>query len=159
MRLLLDEDVPTQFLGPLRQLLPGHQVDHIEDLGWKGKDDLFLLPDARRRQYEVLLTNDCAQLENAEECRAIRDSRLHHVRYHQNTRRGRDGLALAMASVLAAIRAVIQELADVDGQRLVEIDAMEPAQRHQTTDPRIDPPPYWPSRAGHPVRPRRQRGR
>lgn len=149
MRLLLDEDVPVQLLEPLRRLLPRHQVDHTEGLGWKGKKDRFLLADARGRGYEVLLTNDSAQLDNADECRAIRDSQLHHVRYHQDTRRGVDGLALAIASVLAAIRPILDELVDVDAQRLVAIRAIQPGRRHRTTDPRVEPPPYWPSRAGH----------
>jgi hypothetical protein len=62
-----------------------------------------------------------------------------------------------MAAVIGAIRQVIRELAEVDGQRLVEIQAIQPGKRHRTTDPRVDPPPYWPSRAGHPNRPRRRR--
>ena len=157
MRLLLDEDVPIQLLDPLRRILSGHQVDHTEQLGWKGKKDRFLLPDARRRGYDALLTNDSAQLDSVEECRAIRDSQMHHLRYHQDTRRGVDGLARAMAAVMAAIRPVIRELEQVEGQRLVEIQAIQPGKRHRTIDPRLDPPPYWPSRAGHPNRPRRRR--
>ena len=47
MRLLLDEDVPVQLLEPLRHLLFGHQVDHTDQLGWKGKKDRFLLQDER----------------------------------------------------------------------------------------------------------------
>lgn len=157
MRLLLDEDVPVQLLEPLRHLLSGHQVDHTERLGWKGKKDRFLLPDARRRGYDALLTNDSAQLDSIEECRAIRDSQMHHLRYHQDTRRGIDGLALAIAAVMAAIRQVVRELEDAGGQRLVEIRTIQPGKRHRITDPRVDPPPYWPSRAGHPNRPRRRR--
>jgi len=37
VRLLLDEDVPVQLLGPLRHLLREHVVDHVQYLGWKGK--------------------------------------------------------------------------------------------------------------------------
>lgn len=110
MRLLLDEDVPIQLLEPLRRLLPGHQIDHTERLGWKGKKDRFLLPDARKRGYDALVTNDSAQLSSVEESRAIRDSAMHHIRYYQDTRRGMDGLALAMAAVMGAIRPVVREL-------------------------------------------------
>lgn len=39
MKLLLDEDVPKQLLEPLRHLLPNHEVDHVDDLGWKGKKE------------------------------------------------------------------------------------------------------------------------
>jgi hypothetical protein len=148
MRLLLDEDVPLQLLEPLRRLLPEHGVDHVQDLGWKGKKDRFLLPDAAARGYDALVTNDSKQLDSAEESRAIRDSRMHHVRYVQDPRRGVDGLALAMAAVMAAIRPVVRDLAAAEEQRLVRIDSISPGRRHTTVDPRKDPPPYWPSRAG-----------
>jgi len=150
MRILLDEDVPVQLLEPLRRLLVGHEVHHAEDLGWKGKKDRFLMPDARRRGYDALLTNDSAQLESAVESRAIRDSGLHHIRYAHNTRRGLDGLALAVASVIAAIRQVVRDLDEVDGQRLVEIQSVQGGRRHRMVDPRVEPPAYWPSRVGQP---------
>jgi len=155
MQLLLDEDAPVQLLDSLRRLLPEHRVDHVQDLGWKGKKDRFLLRDASRRGYDALLTNDSAQLDDADESRAIRDSGLHHIRYRQDTRRGLDGLALAMASVLAALRGIMREPDAADGQRLVEVQAIQPGKRHRLTDPRTDPPRYWPSRVGQPHRPRR----
>lgn len=159
MRLLLDEDVPVQLVEPLRRLLPGHHVGHVRELGWKGKKDRFLLPDARRRDYDAFLTNDSAQLDDVEESRAIRDSGLHHIRYPQNTARGVDGLALAMAAVMAAIRSIMAELDEADGQRLIEIQAIQAGRRHRTTDPGVDPPPYWPSRVGQPTTPRKRRTR
>jgi PIN like domain len=148
VKLLLDEDVPKQLLEPLRRLLVEHQVDHVDDLGWKGKKDRNLLPDAAGRGYDALVTNDSAQLDNAEESRAIRDSGMHHIRYRQDTRRGVDGLALAMASVMAAIRPVARDLQEADGQRLVEIQAISPGARHKLVDPKTEPPPYWPTRRG-----------
>jgi hypothetical protein len=148
MKLLLDEDVPLQLLEPLRRLLLEHQVDHVQELGWKGKKDRFLLPDATKRGYEALLTNDSAQLDSPVETRAIRDSGIHHIRYHQQTRHGLDGLALALAAVMAAIRPVVSELQTTAGQRLVEIQSLQRTRRHRTIDPRIDPPPYWGRRAG-----------
>jgi hypothetical protein len=159
MRLLLDEDVPLQLLEPLRRLLPEHALDHVADIGWKGKKDRFLLPDAARRGYDALLTNDSAQLDSAEESRAIRDSRMHHIRYRQDPRRGIDGLATAMAGVLAAIRPVVRDLAAADGQRLVLVESVAPGRRHTAVDPRTDPPPYWPSRAGQPHRRSRRASR
>ena len=146
-----------QLVEPLRRLLPGHQVDHVQQLGWKGKKDRFLLPDARRRNYDALLTNDSAQLDDVDESRAIRDSGLHHIRYPQNTNRGIDGLALAMAAVMASIRQILAELEKADGQRLIEIQAIQAGRRHRTTDPGVDPPRYWPSRVGQPTVPRKRR--
>jgi hypothetical protein len=81
---------------------------------------------------------------------------MHHIRYRQDTRRGLDGLASAMASVLAAIRPLVRELDAANGQQLVEIQAILPGRRHRLTDPRFDPPRYWPSRAGQPHRPGRR---
>lgn len=89
--------------------------------------------------------------------RAIRDSGLHHIRYRHDARRGLDGLAFAMGSVLAGIRPVMNDLDDTDGQRLVLIRAVTPGKRHDITDPRVDPPPYWPSRSGQPAKRRRRR--
>lgn len=140
MRLLLDEDVPVQLLDPLRRLLPGHQIDHTEQLGWKGKKDRFLLPDARRRGYDALLTHDSAQLDSAEECRAIRDSRMHHVRYHQNTRSGLDGFALAMASVMAASGPEGPAWASLGGRRAGEVQR-EPTAHAQVRRGAVGIPP------------------
>jgi hypothetical protein len=96
VRLLLDEDVPVQLLEPLRRLLPGHQVDHVQGLGWKGKPDDFLLADAAARGYDVLVTNDSGQMDSPKECRDIRDSGIHHTRYRMLD--GLDVLALAMGA-------------------------------------------------------------
>jgi hypothetical protein len=157
MRLLLDEDVAVQLVEPLRRLLPDHQVDHVQDVEWKGKKDRFLLPDASRRGYNALLTHNSGQLDDPQECRAIRDSGMHHIGYRQDTRRGLDGLALAMAAVMASIRQIIRDLENSDGQLLIEVQAIQPTRRHNVTDPRVDPPAYWPSSAGQPRRPRTQR--
>jgi hypothetical protein len=147
MRLLLDEGVPVQLVEPLRHLVAPHEVTHVDDLAWKGKKDRFLLVDAGNRGYDAFLTNDSAQLQSAEETRAIRDSGMHHIRYHHETRRGRDGLALAIASVMASVRPIVRELEEVDSQRLVEIQSIRPGRRHTTTDPKTDPPRYWPRRS------------
>jgi hypothetical protein len=147
VRLLLDEDVPKQLLEPLRHLVAPHEVHHVDDLQWKGKKDRFLLADAGRRGYVAFVTNDSAQLQSAEETRAIRDSGMHHIRYHHETRKGREGLALAMASVMAAVIPIVDELGQIDGQRLVEIQSVRGGRRHTTADPRADPPRYWSRRA------------
>lgn len=145
MRLLLDEDVPLQLLEPIRHLLRGHVVDHVEQVGWKGKKDRFLLPDASRKGYDALVTNDSAQLDSVEESKAIKDSGLHHIRYRQNTRLGLEGLALAIGSVIAAIRQIVAELEQADGQRLVEIQSIQQGRRYKIVDPQLEPPAYWPS--------------
>lgn len=148
-----------QLVEPLRRLLPGHEVHHVQELGWKGKKDRFLLPDAKRRNYQALLTNDSAQLDDVDESRAIRDCGLHHIRYPHDTSRGLDGLAFAVAAVLAAIRDVLVELESADGQRLVEIHGIQRGRRHRAIDPNVDPPRYWPSRVGQPSRPSKRRAK
>lgn len=150
MKVLLDEDVPKPLLPALQRILTGHDVAHVDDLHWKSKKDLRLLPDAAGRGFDAILTNDSKQLDDAEECRAIRDSGLHHIRYRQQTGRGdsggMNGLALAMGAILAAMRQVIRDLEQADGQRLVLIHEIRNERRHDTTDPRIEPPAYWPSK-------------
>ena len=158
MKVLLDEDVPVQLLGALVPVLDGHQVDHVQGLGWKSKKDLNLLPDAAGRGYDVLVTNDKNQLNDPGECRAIRDSGLHHVRYDQDARLGKEGLGLAMASVLAAAAAFMRDLEAADGQRLVHVQSVRPhvrAGRYRLVDPVVAPPAYWPRSGPAPRRPRR----
>lgn len=160
MRLLLDEDVPKPLLSALQRVLIGHEVLHVDDLNWKSKKDVQLLPDAAARGFDAILTNDSRQLDDADECRAIRDSHMHHIRYRQQTGRGEsgglNGLALAMGAILAAIRQVVQELQDADGQRLVLIQEIRNERRHETTDPKFDPPPYWPTKPTRAYRGRRR---
>src|SRR5664280_335859 len=92
-----------------------------------------------------------------QECRDIRDSGIHHTRYRMLD--GLDAVALSMGAVLAAIRPIVKELASVGAQRLVVVQGIAPGKRHTTVDPAVDPPRYWPTRAGQPVRPRAQRPR
>src|SRR5262245_55351886 len=99
----MDEDVPKPLLSALRHALSGHDVHHVDDLQWKSKTDVHLLRDAAERGFDAILTNDSKQLDDADECRAIRDSRLHHIRYRQRTGKGENsgarGLALAMGAI------------------------------------------------------------
>ena len=81
MRFLLDENVPVQLLEALRCVLPAHGVDHVDTLGWKGKQDRFLLPDAAAAGYDALLTIDRRRLDDPTELRAIRSSGLHHITF------------------------------------------------------------------------------
>jgi predicted nuclease of predicted toxin-antitoxin system len=55
MRILIDEDLPVALAPHVRE--GGHEVVHIEDLGWKGVKNSDLL---RRASgvYDVLLTGD-----------------------------------------------------------------------------------------------------
>lgn len=100
--MLLDEDVPRPLLPALQRILAGHDVVRVDDLHWESKKDLRLMPDAAGRGFDAILTNDSKQLDDAEECRAIRDSGLHHIRYRQRTGRGesggKNGLALVDGS-------------------------------------------------------------
>jgi hypothetical protein len=133
-------------MEPLRHLLPRHQVDHLAELGWKGKKDKPLLADAGRAGYDVFLTLDRQQLNDPDECKAIKASGIHHVRYEQR-RPGLPGLALAIGAVIAAMPAVMLELEAARGQRLVRIVSLDHnAKRYDAIDPAIAPPAYWPRR-------------
>ncbi len=144
MRVILDEDVAAQVLEPLRRVLRGHHVDHVHALGWSSKKDRFVLRDAAAQGYDVLVTNDCRQLNDPDETVAIKKSRLHHVRYGQRYDLGPLGLALALGALIGALPLVLADLAKVGSQRPVRINGLDPAGRHVVTDPAKSPPRYWP---------------
>lgn len=55
------------------------------------------------------------------------------------------GLALALGSLIAAMPLVMEELAATDGQRLIEIVAIDQRRRFNIIDPqRTSPSAYWP---------------
>jgi PIN like domain len=148
MRVLIDENTAVQLVGPLKHLLPRHEVVHITDINWSGKKDRPLLRDAGNRGYDVFLTRDSNQLNDLDECRAIKSSGLHHVRYEQR-KDGLAGLALALGAIIAAMPAVITELEEADGQRLVHIVSLDPTRkRFESIDPVKTPPRYWPGNPG-----------
>lgn len=142
MRILLDADTPVQMLTALKHVLPGHQVHHVHDLGWSSKKDVNLLRDATVRGYDVFVTNDSNQLDDPDETKAIKKSRLHHVRYRQ-AHPGLQGLALAIGAVVAAMPGVMAHLAETKGQRLVHIAGLDPKNRYTSIDPKDKAPRYW----------------
>lgn len=144
MKVLLDEDVPEPLVPLLGRLLRGHDVQHVRDLKWKSKKDLDLFPDARRRGFEAILTNNIGQFNDPEECRAIQRSGLHHISYQIDD--GLDGLARASASICAAIRPILEALEPVNSQRVVKITAISArTKRFIVSNPATDPPSkYWP---------------
>lgn len=144
MRILLDEDVPRPVVELLRHVLRGHDVDHVQEIKWAGKKDLVLYQDAKRAGYDVVVTNDAAQMSDPDECKAVKKTGMHRVSYRQR-HPGLRGLATAVASLIAAMPDVVAELANADGQRLIAITGIDPTrQRYTIVDPRRDPPPYWP---------------
>jgi hypothetical protein len=143
MRILLDEDVPRPVLDLLQHVLRGHEVHHVQTIKWAGKKDLLLYQDAKRAGYDVVVTNDNAQMSDPDECREVKRTGMHRVSYKQ--RPGLRGLALAMASLVAAMPDVVAEFANADGQRLVTITGIDPLRKRYTiVDPRREPPAYWP---------------
>jgi hypothetical protein len=144
MRILLDEDVPRQALGVLQHVLREHGVDHVHLVHWTGKRDDFLYRDAAKAGYEVVVTNDARQMSDPDECRAVKRSGVHRVSYRQR-HPGLRGLAVAVASVIAAMPDVVDELDNAEGQRLVAIEGIDPThKRYSLVDPSRDPPRYWP---------------
>jgi hypothetical protein len=147
MDILLDEQVPELALGPLRALLSNHRIEHVQKIGWKGKQDLNLIPDMKRRGYTVLVTADTDQLSDHDECRAIKKAGIHHVRFDRSGR-GAAMTASAVATVIAGLPLVIPRLEDESGQRLVALKLVPCCDAQFTiTDPERDPPTqYWPGR-------------
>jgi hypothetical protein len=143
MHILLDEDVPIQVLEVLCHVLLGHHVEHVSNLGWKSKSDTSLYRDARAAGYEMIVTNDQNQLRNPDITRAIKKSQMHWVSYRQR-HDGKKGLAVAVASIIAAMPDIVEAAGQVGSQRLFEAVGISPNQRFKVTDPRTEPPAYWP---------------
>lgn len=146
MLCLLDEGMPVQLLEPLRRNF-GHTFDHVERVGWKGKQDRFLFHDARQRGYEALVALDVDQLADPDECKRLKDSGLHHISLRQGSRvQGRKGTARLIASVVVSMPYVLEDLDGVTAQRVVEIALLSGARRHEVFDPRRERSryPYWP---------------
>jgi PIN like domain len=143
MRVLLDEDVPVPLIKLVRHLLKGHDVDHVEEIGWKGKTDVNIYKDARARGYDVVITNNIRQLNDPDECDAIKKSGRHVVLYNMDD--GLQGLALASGAICAAIRPAVEDLAKRTRQHLVRITALAAGKRRYViSDPAQDPPSaYW----------------
>jgi PIN like domain len=145
MLVLVDEPMPVQVLDPLR-LNKGHAFDHVDDLHWKGKDDVSLFRDAGSKGYEAILTLDVAQLESINESRALRRSKLHHIGIQQGrSAQGLRGMARVIASVIAAMPYVLDDLEAAKGQRVVILSLLSASRRHAVFDPQGDPArfPYW----------------
>lgn len=148
MRLLLDENVPNPLTSTIKTLLrTSHDVTRILDLdGWSGTKDLSLYDQAAAAGFEVLPTNDAKQMQRQHEVEAVARSRVHRVQYpHRHG--GLVGIGVAMATVCAALPSVLDELSDASGQQLVTLTGIDPrpGSRYTVTDPRQDPPKFWPS--------------
>jgi hypothetical protein len=50
----------------------------------------------------------------------------------------------ALGAVIAAMPMLMEDLEQVDGQRLVHIVGLDPGRRYEVTDPAANPPNYWP---------------
>lgn len=141
MKVLLDEDVAAPYLEIIRYLLPTHQVDSVYSLGWGGKKDRMLYADAARKGYEVMVSANHTQLNDPDECKAIRDSRMHVVYFGQAD--GLDGFGRSAASLLGSIVEVIQRLEVAKSQQIVRIMLLRSG-RFEMIDTRTNPPTYWP---------------
>jgi hypothetical protein len=143
VKLLLDENVAVQVLAVLRRVLGDrHAVEHVYEIKWGGKKDKFLIPEAADKGFSVLVTQDSRQLADPNECRILKKSRIHHVRFEQP--KGLRGLARAMGALVAALPDVVDELDAVKSQRLVRIVGLADRKRHEMIDPSVNPPSaYW----------------
>jgi hypothetical protein len=147
MRLLLDEGMPVQLLEPLRRNAP-HTFEHIDDLGWKSKNDDYVFRDAANGGFDGIVVLDVDQLTDRDLCRALNRSGLHHLSLRQGRSvKGRTGVARVIASVVVAMPYILTDLEGLAGQRLVEITLLSSGARHEALDPRRERQrfPYWPN--------------
>jgi hypothetical protein len=148
VRLLLDENVPKPLSETIKILLrSAHDVTHLVELdGWSGTQDLTLYEKVAKAGFEVILTNDAKQMKRRHEVEAIAQSGIHRIQYPQK-HHGLDGVGLAIATVCAALPAVLRELSDADSQQLVTLKGIDPGRdrRYEFLDPRLAPPKFWPN--------------
>lgn len=106
--------------------------------------DLNLFADATGK-FDALVTNNYRQLQDPYETKAIKKSGLHHISYPHRVP-GLPGLALCVGAVIAAMPLIVQDLENAGAQRLVTVKGLggSPSARYIITDPRRDPPEYWP---------------
>ncbi|MFC7101222.1 DUF5615 family PIN-like protein [Nonomuraea rubra] len=79
MKILLDENVPEPLAEPLSWLLVRkHEMTHV-NAQWKGIKDRQLYDKAKRKGYDVVISNDSQQLLDPDICRAIQRSGRHVV--------------------------------------------------------------------------------
>jgi hypothetical protein len=55
-----------------------------------------------------------------------------------------EGLGLALGAVIAAMPMVMASLEQAEAQQLVHIAGLDPNRRFEMTNPKRDPPRYWP---------------
>lgn len=122
VRLLLDEDVPKPLLPALRRVLTGHDVVHVDDLGGKRKKDVNLVLDAAGRGStpSSRTTASNSTMPKSVELFVIRGC----ITFATGSRR----------AILAAMRQVVRDLEQADGQRLVLIHEIRNERRHEMTD-------------------------
>jgi hypothetical protein len=150
VKVLLDENIPAPVTSTVKTLLRrAHEVQHVIDMpGWSGTKDLHLYGKAKEAGFQIIVTNDAKQMNRKHEVEAIAKSGVHRIQY-PHKQDGLAGVGLAMATVCAALPAVLQELATADGQRLVTLKGIDPGRDHRygVRDPAIDPPKFWPRQA------------
>jgi hypothetical protein len=145
MKILLDEQLAVQLLDPLGRNRD-HEFVHVDQLGWKGKKDKFLFPDAASKGFDAIVGLDVDQLADPDEWKSLRKSDLHHISVRQGrTVKGRKGLARVMASLIVAMPYVVEELAEADDQRIVEVTLLSSGVRHESFEARRERAgyPYW----------------
>jgi hypothetical protein len=102
--------------------------------------------DAKAKGYDAILTLDVDQLTDADECRALKRSRLHHISLRQGrTAAGIKGTARVIGSIVAAMPYVVEDLEQESGQRIVELQLLSAGRRHEVFDPARERErfPYW----------------
>ncbi|MGP3920875.1 DUF5615 family PIN-like protein [Nonomuraea sp. 10N515B] len=144
MKILLDENVPEPLAEPLSWLLVRkHEMTHV-NAQWKGIKDRQLYDKAKRKGYDVVISNDSQQLLDPDICRAIQRSGRHVV-FIETSSGGLRSLAAAAGAIIHSIRWIINELEQADGQRIVVVPPLRAEPRYTTFDPRRQAPSsIWP---------------
>lgn len=111
MKFYIDENLTPELGGPLTRIYRGHQfrLPREEQLG--GVEDIALFGDLAMRDFDAIITEDKAQLEDDNERDALRDSCLHWIGVAKLDGSGISQIASQLAVVLGGVALGTRRLA------------------------------------------------
>lgn len=111
MKFLIDENEMLGILQPLQAIYPAHTFEHVVNTPLASLQDVPLFHAMAEAGYAALITQDRAQIEdNLDEVEALLELGIHWIGRKQLHVPGRRGIALAIASHVAAMPQLLDQM-------------------------------------------------